>query len=204
MIIGVIADTHGCLDPTVLEHFADCDEVWHAGDFGSTVANELRQFKPLRGVYGNIDNNVVRAEFPENQIFKCEQIPVLMTHIAGRLGTYDGRVRQLMAQHQPQILVCGHSHIPRVERDTKFQVVHLNPWRCRSSGFSHDAHDCATRVETGEYHRRGNHSTWPARPALANQSGLCCLRNHAANGMSSLSSAPFSCETRCGEGHFSS
>ena len=135
MIVGVMADTHGYLDPAVLEHFADCQEIWHAGDFGPHVVEPLRAFKQLRGVYGNIDASDIRGQFTENELFVCEGVSLLMTHIAGRLGKYNQRVRELIAAHRPQILVCGHSHIPRIEKDKKYELIHLNPGAAGHQGF---------------------------------------------------------------------
>ncbi|MFN5365886.1 MAG: metallophosphoesterase family protein, partial [Bacteroidota bacterium] len=55
--IGLLSDTHSELDERIFGHFAECDEVWHAGDFGSLeLITRLQDFKPLRGVYGNIDD----------------------------------------------------------------------------------------------------------------------------------------------------
>ena len=150
MLIGVMADTHGFLDPAILEHFADCQELWHAGDFGRRVAEPLQAFKPLRAVYGNIDSAEIRGTFAENELFVCEQIPVLMTHIAGGLGKYNQRVRSLIAEHRPQILVCGHSHIPRIEQDKKYQLIHLNPGAAGHQGFHTQRTVVRLELEAGE------------------------------------------------------
>ena len=127
--IGIISDTHSFLDPNVFEAFKDCDEVWHAGDFGTIqIANELAEFLPLRGVYGNIDSNDIQLAYPENLRFQCEGVDVLMTHIAGRPGRYPARVRNLLKQSPPDVLVCGHSHIVHVEKDQRFGgMTYLNP-----------------------------------------------------------------------------
>ncbi|HEY6565054.1 MAG TPA: metallophosphoesterase family protein, partial [Pirellulaceae bacterium] len=102
--IGIIADTHGYLDPVVLKYFAACDEIWHAGDFGSMeVVEHLRGCRPLRGVHGNIDDAVIRAMFPRDVEFPCEGLSVWLTHIAGRPGRYDPRVRKRLATHRPDL-----------------------------------------------------------------------------------------------------
>ena len=64
--IGVLSDTHGLLDKRVFEHFECCDEIWHAGDIGSNeVLMRLREFRPTRAVYGNMDSGDVRYSLPE-------------------------------------------------------------------------------------------------------------------------------------------
>ncbi len=120
MEIGLISDTHGYLDPVVFKAFADCDEIWHAGDFGSIeVANQLTEFKPFRGVYGNIDASEIRQAYPEDLRFEIEGVDILMTHIAGYPGRYNPRIRKMLEKDPPQVLIYGHSHILRVDTDSK-------------------------------------------------------------------------------------
>ncbi|MEI6173885.1 MAG: metallophosphoesterase family protein [Bacteroidota bacterium] len=126
--IGILSDTHGFLHPRVLEFFAGMDEIWHAGDMGDiSVARKLRELKPLKAVYGNIDGQDVRIEFPEVLVFQVEQVKVLMTHIGGYPGRYDSRARQLIGQEKPKLFVCGHSHILKVMYDKKWELLHINP-----------------------------------------------------------------------------
>ncbi len=127
--IGVISDTHSFLDPRVFEAFEKCDEIWHAGDFGTIeVANELAEFLPLRGVYGNIDGTPIRQQYPENLRFECEGVKVLMTHIAGRPGRTPKRVKDLIEEEMPDVLICGHSHVIHYETDSRFgKMKYLNP-----------------------------------------------------------------------------
>lgn len=126
--IGLISDTHSYLDDAVFEHFASCDEVWHAGDFGDLkVANALKAFKPLRGVYGNIDGQDIRTEYPEHLRFSCEKVKVWMTHIGGYPGKYNPKIREQVLQEQPDLFICGHSHILKVIYDKKISCLHLNP-----------------------------------------------------------------------------
>lgn len=129
MQIGIISDTHSFLDPKVFEAFDDCDEIWHAGDFGTiSVANELSEFLPMRGVFGNIDDRELRDAYPENLRFQCNGVDVLMTHIAGRPGRYPTRVKKLIKESRPDVLVCGHSHIVHVENDLRNQnMKYINP-----------------------------------------------------------------------------
>lgn len=134
--IGLIADTHGYLDPAVFRFFKDCDEIWHAGDFGnSEVIEQLQAFKPLRGVYGNIDGHLIRAEFPEVQRWYCEEVEVLMIHIGGYPGKYAPAVRQSITAHPPQLFISGHSHILKVIYDDKLKCLHMNPGAAGNHGW---------------------------------------------------------------------
>jgi uncharacterized protein len=133
--IGILSDTHGALPAALTDFFKDVDEIWHAGDIGSMeVASKLQAFKPLRAVYGNIDGIAVRQSFPENQIFVCEQMKVLITHIGGYPGKYDPRARTLIAAENPDIFICGHSHILKVIYDQKNKLLHINPGAAGNSG----------------------------------------------------------------------
>ncbi len=136
MKIGLISDTHNYLHPRVKHHFADCDEIWHAGDVGNfELLQELAHFKPLRCVYGNIDGTEVRKETEENLFFGVEGMSVLMTHIAGYPGRYNPRALQLIRQHRPGLVICGHSHILKVIYDKKYQHLHINPGAAGNHGW---------------------------------------------------------------------
>ena len=125
--IGLISDTHGFLDENVFKHFENCDEVWHAGDFGEGVAKSLKEWKELKGVFGNIDDNIIRNDFPEQLVFMCEEVKVMMRHIGGSPPKYNPETRKELAIHQPQLFVSGHSHILKVMYDEKMQCLHMNP-----------------------------------------------------------------------------
>ena len=134
--IGLIADTHHYLDPAVLKHFENCDEIWHAGDFGATeIADALKAFKPLRGVYGNIDGLDIRSEFPEDLIFTCEQVNVFMKHIGGYPNRYAPGVKNTIVKEQAQLFISGHSHILKVMFDDKLQCLHMNPGAAGKQGW---------------------------------------------------------------------
>lgn len=134
--IGLISDTHGFLDESVFDHFAQCDEVWHAGDFGSLdVIEQLQAFKPLRGVYGNIDDNPIRQQFPEDLYFTCEGVNVFMRHIAGYPGRYAPGVKQKIKDTQSQLFISGHSHILKVMYDDTLQCLHINPGAAGNQGW---------------------------------------------------------------------
>ncbi|HEX5653765.1 MAG TPA: metallophosphoesterase family protein, partial [Chitinophagaceae bacterium] len=110
--IGLISDTHGFLDEQVFNHFESCDEIWHAGDFGNiALASQLAAFRPLKGVYGNIDANDIRTVYPEQLLFECEKVNVMMRHIGGSPPRYNPETRKELLLHQPQLFISGHSHI---------------------------------------------------------------------------------------------
>ena len=134
--ILLLSDTHGHLDQKILKYIDGADEVWHAGDIGTTaVADGISKIKPLRGVYGNIDGHELRSQFPENQIFSCQGVKVLMTHIGGYPGRYNPRVKKLIQEEKPLLYVCGHSHILKVIPDRKKNLLHMNPGACGIQGF---------------------------------------------------------------------
>ncbi len=126
--IGLLSDTHGWLDPRLREHFAACDEIWHAGDIGTkAVTDELQRWKPLRAVHGNIDDAKLRLEFPEHQRFTLEGVRVWITHIGGRPPRYDPAVREFLRSDPPTLFICGHSHICMVKFDAALKMLYMNP-----------------------------------------------------------------------------
>lgn len=134
--IGLLSDTHGMLDDRIFEHFRNCDEIWHAGDWGSLdVLNKLQAFKPLRGVWGNIDGYEVRHTLPQHNRFTIEGVTVWLTHIGGYPGNYDKLVRPLIYQKPPKLFVCGHSHILKVLFDKSLNLLHINPGAAGKYGF---------------------------------------------------------------------
>ena len=134
--IGLLSDTHSFLDEKIFDYFAEVDEIWHAGDIGDPqVIKQLADFKPVRAVYGNIDEPALRHQYPENAIFTVEGLKVFMTHIGGYPGRYNARVRKLIDEHQPKLYVCGHSHILKVMPDPKRDLLHVNPGACGQHGF---------------------------------------------------------------------
>lgn len=133
--IGLISDTHGFLDEKIFEHFKDCDEVWHIGDFGSGVFEKLKDFKPLKGVFGNIDEQDIRSIFPEQLVFICEEVKVMMRHIGGSPPKYNPETRKELAKYKPQLFISGHSHILKVMHDDKINCLHMNPGAAGKTGW---------------------------------------------------------------------
>ncbi len=136
--ILLISDTHGFLDDKLTKHILEADEVWHAGDIGEPlITNDIKKLKPLRAVYGNIDGQHARQEFPKNLIFNCEEVKVFITHICGQPTNYLKEVKDLMRTEKPQVFICGHSHILKVMYQQQYELLHLNPGACGNHGFHH-------------------------------------------------------------------
>jgi len=134
--IGLLSDTHGFWDDRYEKYFAECDEIWHAGDIGTTlVAERLAALHPLRAVYGNIDGGDLRRMFPETYRWKCEDVDVMMKHIGGYPGHYDRSVRGTLLARPPKLFISGHSHILKVMYDSTLQLLHINPGAAGISGF---------------------------------------------------------------------
>lgn len=135
--IGLISDTHGWLDPAVEQYFTDRDEIWHAGDFGNMeIADTLAAMAPLRGVYGNIDGQSIRQRFPLHERFQLEGVSVWMTHIGGIPGRYCIPIREEIQNDTPDLFVCGHSHMLKIERDPSLgKMIYLNPGAAGRAGF---------------------------------------------------------------------
>lgn len=134
--ILLLSDTHSHIDDTILKYVAQADEVWHAGDIGDLkVTDTLQKLKPLRAVYGNIDDDKARLEFPLNNRFMCEGVDVWITHIGGYPGKYNQAIRQEITLNPPKLFICGHSHILKVMFDKKNNLLHMNPGAAGVSGF---------------------------------------------------------------------
>ena len=134
--IGLLSDTHGLLDRRIFEHFKNVDEIWHAGDIGSAeVLQALREFKPTRAVYGNMDSGDVRYSLPEFYRFRVEEVNVLMTHIGGYPGKYNPWLIPWFRKEPPNLFVCGHSHILKVQYDPLYKFLTMNPGAAGKQGW---------------------------------------------------------------------
>jgi hypothetical protein len=141
--IGLLSDTHGWLNPRILTHFKNVDQIWHAGDIGSfDVIQQLEKLAPVKAVYGNIDGAEMRREYPEIMEFSVEGVSVLMTHIGGYPGNYAPNIKQRIYANPPKLFVCGHSHILKVVNDKTLRLLHINPGAAGRYGF----HSVATVV----------------------------------------------------------
>ena len=134
--ILLLSDTHGYIDEAILKHVKLVDEVWHAGDIGDLkVTDSLEAIKPLKAVYGNIDDAKARVEFPLHNRFLCEEVDVWITHIGGYPPKYNNRVREQLRTNPPDLFICGHSHILKVIPDKKLDLLHMNPGAVGKHGF---------------------------------------------------------------------
>lgn len=133
--IGLLSDTHGFLDENIMKHFKECDEIWHGGDFGNDVLEPLQNIKPVKGVFGNIDDQKIRAIYPEQLVFICEEVKVMMRHIGGYPPKYNTETKKELQIHQPQLFISGHSHILRVMYDDKINCLYMNPGAAGKHGW---------------------------------------------------------------------
>jgi putative phosphoesterase len=134
--IGLLSDTHTYWDDKFVRYFSECDEIWHAGDIGNEmILNQLERIKPVRAVYGNIDNHLLRATCPKILRFNIEEVSVLLTHIGGYPGKYEPAIRAELYGNPPKLFVCGHSHILKVIYDKNLQMLCLNPGAAGKYGF---------------------------------------------------------------------
>jgi putative phosphoesterase len=134
--IGLLSDTHGSVHPRLFDFFKDCDEIWHAGDIGDiSVTDKLKEFRPLVAVYGNIDGNIIRSEFPSDVVFTREDSKIFITHIGGYPGRYANGIGNKLEIIRPDLFICGHSHILKVMFDQKRKILFMNPGAAGNSGF---------------------------------------------------------------------
>lgn len=134
--ILLLSDTHSYIDDAIIKHIKQADEVWHAGDIGDLkVTDTIKALKPLRAVYGNIDDEKARLEFPLNNRFMCEGVTVWITHIGGYPNRYDVRIREAIKANPPKLFISGHSHILKVMPDKKLDLLHMNPGAAGKHGF---------------------------------------------------------------------
>lgn len=134
--IALLSDTHNYLEPKMLKYFDSCDQIWHAGDVGTiAIMDELAKIKPVIAVYGNIDGQDVRNVYPKNQHFMCEQVKVFITHIGGYPNRYSLDALNEITRENPQLFICGHSHILKVMFDPKYKLLHINPGAAGVHGF---------------------------------------------------------------------
>ena len=134
--ILLLSDTHSYIDNDILKYVKQADEVWHAGDIGDLkVTDSIKALKPIRAVYGNIDDAKARATFPLDLKFNCEDVSVYITHIGGYPGKYNQRIREDIYANPPKLFICGHSHILKVMPDKKTGLLHMNPGAIGLHGF---------------------------------------------------------------------
>lgn len=134
--ILLLSDTHSHIDDQILKYVQQVDEVWHAGDIGDLVVTDtIKKIKPLRAVFGNIDNNEARLEFPLHNRFIIDGVDVWITHIGGYPDKYSPAIREEIRKNPPKLFICGHSHILKVQFDKKLNLIHMNPGAAGKHGF---------------------------------------------------------------------
>lgn len=134
--ILLLSDTHGYMDEKILDYCSKADEVWHAGDIGDMeVVRRIRKVATLRAVYGNIDGQGIRSEFPLDNRFTLDEVSVWMTHIGGYPYRYEKRIREEIGKKPPKLFISGHSHILKVQFDKKLRLLHMNPGAIGRYGF---------------------------------------------------------------------
>lgn len=162
--IGLLSDTHGLIPKALETFFANCDEIWHAGDWGSVeLVDSLEKFKPLRAVFGNIDGPEIRQRMPEVLEFEVEKLRVCMLHIGGYPGKYSPLFRKLVKNKPYDLMVCGHSHILKVMRDSGNGMMHMNPGACGKHGFHKVCTALRFEIEAGTLK---NLELWEQKPEL--------------------------------------
>ena len=134
--ILLLSDTHGYIDKKIISYINNVDEVWHAGDIGDIrVIDKIKLLKPIKAVYGNIDSTEIRMMTEKNLTFESEGIRVVMTHIGGYPGKYNRNALELIQKYNPNLFICGHSHILKVIQDKKYNHLHFNPGAAGFQGF---------------------------------------------------------------------
>lgn len=134
--ILLLSDTHSYIDDRILDYAQNADEIWHAGDIGDLkIMDELEKIKPVRAVYGNIDDQTIRSVYPLNNRFTIEGVDVWITHIGGYPGKYNPKIKKEIIANPPKVFICGHSHILKVMPDKALGLIHLNPGAVGKHGF---------------------------------------------------------------------
>jgi putative phosphoesterase len=148
--ILILSDTHSYSDEHVLRFVEEADEVWHAGDWGNVLlSDQIEERKPIQAVYGNVDGQDIRVRYPKVNSFEREGVRILMTHIAGYPGKYNKEARSLIAKYKPNIFICGHSHILKVERVKSTGMIHINPGAAGNHGFHKMRTMIRLKIENG-------------------------------------------------------
>lgn len=132
----VISDTHSYIDDRIIKYASEADYVIHAGDIGSfDVIRKLKSVSEVLFVYGNIDGNEIRSESNKFEFFKLDDLRILLTHISGKTPKYNKETLIKIKEHNPDLLIAGHSHILKIQYDKINKLVFLNPGAAGRHGF---------------------------------------------------------------------
>ncbi len=133
--IGLVSDTHGFLDPDLIEVFDGVDHIIHAGDIGDPeILERLREIAPTTAVRGNIDGGELRF-CPLEEIVDIAGKEIAVLHIAGSPKRPRKQARELIGRERPDAIIVGHSHIPVVGRVD--ETLWINPGAAGRQGFHH-------------------------------------------------------------------
>jgi hypothetical protein len=145
--LGILSDTHGYFHPELIDALDGVDHILHAGDIGDlTIIDGLKAVAPVTAVYGNVDGWDIRHRTGEHQRVTFAGVNVWMTHIAGRPGAWQRGMGEKLRADPPDVFICGHSHILRIERVAGFQnMLYLNPGAAGRQGF-HQRKTCVRLV----------------------------------------------------------
>ena len=149
--LGILSDTHGYFHPALVDDLKGVDRILHAGDVGDLgILDGLEAVAPVTAVWGNVDGPDIRRRLAEHRRFEVDGLDVWMTHIAGRPGRWQRGMGEKLAADPPDVLVCGHSHILRVEHvEALDDVLYVNPGAVGQQGF-HDRKTCLRlTIESG-------------------------------------------------------
>ncbi len=151
MTLGIVSDTHGYFHPALAEVFADVDLILHAGDLGDlSVLDALEAVAPTKAVWGNVDGWEIRQRVPENQRLTLDGLDVRVKHIAGRPGRWQEGMGRVLAKDTPDLFICGHSHILRVERVADLDdMLFINPGAAGKQGLHQEKTCLRLRIEDG-------------------------------------------------------
>ena len=150
MTLGILSDTHAWFHPAIPDYLSEVDLILHAGDVGTPeILDELEKLAPVRCVWGNVDGQQVRLRSSEHQRFELDGLRFWMTHIGGRPGRWERSIAPDLRKDPPDIFICGHSHILRIERVKELgNMLYINPGAAGRQGF-HQVKTCV-RLELHE------------------------------------------------------
>jgi putative phosphoesterase len=143
MLVGIISDTHGYMDPRVAAAFAGVDAILHAGDVGGAhILDALRAIAPLHAVYGNNDERAGGYGLPFHDDFDLGSVRLHLVH----------QLPHARPEAASQVVVYGHSHRPLVER--RDGRLYVNPGAAGRAGFHRLQTVALLTIEQGEIDAR--------------------------------------------------
>lgn len=124
MLVGVIADTHGYVDPRLRHAIRGVDAIVLAGDVGGAhVLDELRVIAPVHAVYGNNDEKLGGLGLPFVADFDLGGVRFHLVH----------QLPHARPSPETRVVVFGHSHKTLIEQ--RGDVLYVNPGAAGRAGF---------------------------------------------------------------------